>query len=144
MKTYDKSFSANPSTVIKAFEKLTSKQVSLIHSDIQKLISEKQQGQQQTNENALTLIESINSLLVNGEYIVDLEGKVKEIRTAYDALSASDKKIIKNYSKLTQAETDLKKVADVHALYKEDGDEAARKAWQSAYGKLSKKIRITL
>jgi len=90
----------------------------------------------------LTLIESINSLLVNGEYIVDLEGKVKEIRTAYDALSASDKKIIKNYSKLTQAETDLKKVADVHALYKEDGDEAARKAWQSAYGKLSKKLEL--
>jgi len=142
MKTYEKSFSTNPSTVIKAFEKLTSKQVSLIHSDIRKLISEKQQGQQQTNEHALTLIESINSLLVNGEYIADLEGKVKDIRTKYDALSANDKKIVKNYSKLTQAESDLKKVADVHALYKADGDEAAIKAWQSAYGKLSKKLEL--
>jgi len=142
MKTYEKSFSTNPSTVIKAFEKLTSKQVSLINADIRKLIIEKQQGQQQSNENALTLIESINSLLVNGEYIVDLEGRVKEIRTAYDALSASDKKIVKNYSKLTQAESDLKKVADVHALYKADGDEAARKAWLTAYGKLSKKLEL--
>jgi len=116
--------------------------VSLIHSDIRKLIIEKQQGQQQTNENALSLIESINSLLVNGEYIAELEGKVKEIRTKYDALSAEDKKIVKNYSKLTQAESDLKKVADVHALYKADGDEAARKAWQTAYGKLSKKLEL--
>lgn len=30
MKTYEKSFASNPSTVIKAYEKLTSKQVSLI------------------------------------------------------------------------------------------------------------------
>ncbi|WEA37895.1 hypothetical protein [Lysinibacillus fusiformis] len=142
MKTYEKSFNSNPSTVIKAFEKLTSKQVSLIPSDIQKWISEKQQGQQQTNEQALTLIESINSLLVNGEYIAGLEDKVKDIRTKYDALSAQDKKIVKNYSKLTQAESDLKKVADVHALYKVDGDEAAQKAWQSAYGKLSKKLEL--
>jgi len=116
--------------------------VSLIPSDIQRWVSEKQQGQQQTNEQALTLIESINSLLVNGEYIAGLEDKVKDIRTKYDALSAQDKKIVKNYSKLTQAESDLKKVADVHALYKADGDEAAQKAWQSAYGKLSKKLEL--
>lgn len=49
---------------------------------------------------------------------------------------------MKNYSKLTQAENDLKKVAEVHALYVPDtnGNEAARKAWQTAYGKLSKKL----
>lgn len=138
MKTYEKSFSSNPSTVIKAFEKLTSKQVSLIDAETRQLIMEKQQGQQQTNENALMLIESINSLLVKGEYVDGLEDKVKEIRAKYDELSATDKKIVKNYSKLTQAENDLKKVAEVHALYKADGDDAARKAWQTAYGKLSK------
>ncbi|MEK5487367.1 hypothetical protein [Lysinibacillus sp. FSL M8-0355] len=142
MKTYEKSFSSNPSTVIKAFEKLTSKQVSLIDAATRQLIMEKQQGQQQTNENALMLIESINSLLVKGEYVDGLEDKVKEIRAKYDELSATDKKIVKNYSKLTQAENDLKKVAEVHALYKADGDDAARKAWQTAYGKLSKKLEL--
>ncbi|WP_155591516.1 hypothetical protein [Lysinibacillus cavernae] len=144
MKTYDKSFSNNPSTVIKAFEKLTTKQVSLIDAGTRQLIIDKQKGQQQTNENALSLIESINSLLVKGEYIDGLEEEVKKIRTAYDALSAADKKVVKNYSKLTQAEGDLKKVADVHALYVPavDGNETARKAWQTAFSKLSKKLEL--
>lgn len=50
----------------------------------------------------------------------------------------------KNYSKLTQAENDLKKVAEIHALYVPagEGKEEARKAWQTAYGKLSKKLEI--
>ncbi|MGG2073232.1 hypothetical protein AB1J28_07775 [Lysinibacillus irui] len=143
LKTYEKSFNNNPSTVIKAFEKLTSKQVSLIDAATRQLIIDKQKGQQQTNESALLLIESINSLVVKGEYIAGLEEKVKEIRAIYDQLSATDQKIVKNYSKLTQAEGDLKKVADVHALYVPvDGDEKARKAWQTAYGKLSKKLEL--
>jgi len=144
MKTYEKSFISNPSTVIKAFGNLSSKQTSLISADIRQSIIEKDKGQQQSNETALQLIESINLLLENGEYIDGLETKVKEIRTAYDGLSASEKKVVKNYSKLTQAESDLKKVAEVHALYvpSTDGDEAARKAWQTAYGKLSKKLEI--
>ncbi|WP_249661869.1 hypothetical protein, partial [Lysinibacillus fusiformis] len=81
---------SNPSTVIKAFEKLTSKQVSLIDAETRQLIMEKQQGQQQTNENALMLIESINSLLVKGEYVDGLEDKVKEDRAKYDELRATD------------------------------------------------------
>jgi len=144
MKTYEKSFISNPTTVIKAFNKLTSKQMSLVSPEIRQSIIDKDKGQQQSNESALKLVESINSLLVNGEYIDDLETKVKEIRTAYDGLSASEKSVVKNYSKLTQAESDLKKVADVHALYvpSTDDNAAARKAWQTAYGKLSKKLEI--
>ncbi|MFJ8514304.1 hypothetical protein [Lysinibacillus xylanilyticus] len=144
MKTYEKSFNSNPSTVIKAFDKLTSKQMSLVSPEIRQSIIDKNQGQQQSNEIALKLVESINLLLVNGEYIDDLETKVKEIRAAYDGLSASEKSVVKNYSKLTQAESDLKKVAEVHALYvpATDDNAAARKAWQTAYGKLSKKLEI--
>jgi len=144
MKTYEKSFTSNPTTVIKAFNKLTSKQMSLVSPEIRQSIIDKDKGQQQSNESALKLVEAINSLLVNGEYIDDLETKVKEIRTTYDSLSSSEKSVVKNYSKLTQAESDLKKVADVHALYVPSTDEnaAARKAWQTAYGKLSKKLEI--
>ncbi|WP_249649277.1 hypothetical protein, partial [Lysinibacillus sp. D4B2_S17] len=57
MKTYEKSFNNNPSTVIKAFEKLASKQVSLIDAATRQLIIDKQKGQKQTNESALLLIE---------------------------------------------------------------------------------------
>ncbi|MED3803157.1 hypothetical protein P4562_14625 [Lysinibacillus xylanilyticus] len=144
IKTYEKSFKSNPSTVIKAFDKLTSKQMSLVSPEIRQSIIDKDKGQQQSNEIALKLVESINSLLVNGEYIDNLETKVKEIRTAYDVLSSSEKSVVKNYSKLTQAESDLKKVAEVHALYvpATDDNATARKAWQTAYGKLSKKLEI--
>ncbi|MEB2280745.1 hypothetical protein LAV73_12135 [Lysinibacillus xylanilyticus] len=144
MKTYEKSFQSNPTTVIKAFAKLTSKQMSLVSPEIRQSIIDQDKNQQQSNEIALKLVESINSLLVNGEYIDDLETKVKEIRTAYDGLSASEKSVVKNYSKLTQAESDLKKVAEVHALYvpATNDNAAARKAWQTAYGKLSKKLEI--
>lgn len=143
MKTYEKSFATNPSTVIKAFEKLTSKQVSLIDAGTRQLIIDQQKGQQQTNENALSLIESINLLLEKGEYIDGLQEKVSDIRKAYDALSDADKKVVKNYSKLTQAEGDLKKVDEVHTKYEPaGGDETARKAWKTAYGKLSKRLEL--
>lgn len=144
MKQYEKSFNSNPTTVIKAYAKLTAKQMSLVSPAIRQAILDKEKGQQQSNDTALNLIETINGLLENGEYIANLETKVKEIRTQYDALSASEKKVVKNYSKLTQAENDLKKVAEIHALYVPagEGKEEARKAWQTAYGKLSKKLEI--
>ncbi|MFJ7368215.1 hypothetical protein ACIQVU_02020 [Lysinibacillus sp. NPDC098008] len=144
MKQYDKSFQKNPSTVIKAFAKLTAKQVSLIEPAIRQAIIAKQQEQQQTNDSALSVIEAINGLLVKGEYTANLQEKVQEIRTTYDALSEAEKKLIKNYAKLTQAESDLKKVEEVHALYvpaTEDNNKA-RKAWQTAYSKLSKKLEL--
>ncbi len=144
MKQYEKSFNSNPTTVIKAYAKLTAKQMSLVSPVVRQAILDKEKGQQQSNDTALNLIETINGLLENGEYIADLETKVKEIRAQYDALSASEKKVVKNYSKLTQAESDLKKVAEIHALYVPagEGKEEARKTWQTAYGKLSKKLEI--
>ena len=142
MKTYDKSFTSNPSTVIKAFVKLTSKQMSLVSEQVRQQIIAKDKELQQANDIALSLINDINLLVQSGDYIANLEVKVKEIRSAYDNLTASEKSVVKNYTKLTQAENDLKKVAEVHALYvpATEGNEAARKAWQTAYGKLSKKL----
>lgn len=69
----------------------------------------------------MSLIESINLLLEKGEYIDGLQEKVSDIRKAYDALSDADKKVVKNYSKLTQAEGDLKKVDEVHTKYEPAG-----------------------
>ncbi|QDP99231.1 hypothetical protein FOH38_00965 [Lysinibacillus fusiformis] len=145
MKQYDKSFASNPSTVIKAFAKLTNKQMNLVSQETRQKIIEADKNQQKANETALGLIESINLLVENGDYIADLQAKVTSIRADYDKLSSSEKSIVKNYSKLTQAESDLKKVAEVHALYEAipaENSETARKAWQTGYGKLSKKLEL--
>ncbi|WP_107924625.1 hypothetical protein [Lysinibacillus parviboronicapiens] len=145
MKQYDKSFASNPSTVIKAFTKLTAKQMNLVSQDTRQKIIEADKNQQKANETALGLIEAINLLVQNGDYVADLQTKVTSIRADYDKLSSSEKSIVKNYSKLTQAESDLKKVAEVHALHEAipaENGETARKAWQTAYGKLSKKLEI--
>lgn len=142
MAQYDKSFTKDPSTVIKAFAKLTTKQASLVSSTVRQAISNKEKELQSAN-GVLTLIESINGLVVKGEYIANLDNKVKELRAAYDSLSTSDKNAVKNYKKLTEAEADLKKIADIHAQYvPADSDDKKRKAWKSAYSKLSKKLEI--
>ena len=148
MKQYDKSFEKNPATVIKAFSKLTSKQTSLINENVRKKIIEAEAKQQSAHESALNLVEMINGLEQNGEYIANLETEVTKIRISYDKLSSTEKKIVKNYSKLTQAESDLKKVTEVYELYKtyeaatEEKKPAAYKTWQTAYGKLSKKLEL--
>lgn len=145
MKQYDKSFISKPETVLKAFAKLTAKQVGLVKEDVRQALIEAEKGQQGSNEAGFGVVESINGLLVKGQYIENLQEKVSTIRSTYDKLSASEKKVVKNYSKLTQAEADLKKVAEVHALYEaipaENGD-TARKAWKTAFGKLSKKLEL--
>ncbi|MFJ7735469.1 hypothetical protein ACIQ2D_03910 [Lysinibacillus sp. NPDC097287] len=145
MKQYDKSFASNPTTVIKSFAKLTAKQMNLVSEDVRQKIIEAEQGQQGANETAFGLVESINKLLQNGVYKADLQGDVKSIRAAYDKLSSSEKSVVRNYSKLTQAEEDLKKVEEIHALYvaipAENGD-TARKTWQTAFVKLSKKQEL--
>jgi len=148
MKQYDKSFEKNPATVIKAFSKLTSKQTSLINENVRKKIIEAEAKQQSAHESALNLVEMINGLEQNGEYIANLETEVTKIRISYDKLSSTEKKVVKNYSKLTQAESDLKKVTEVYELYKtyeaasEDKKAATYKTWQTAYGKLSKKLEL--
>lgn len=145
MNQYNKSFGSNPTTVIKAFAKLTAKQMSLVSEEVRQKIIEAEKGQQGSNETAFGLVETIDTLLQGGVYTSDLQAKVTSIREAYDKLSSTEKSVVKNYSKLTQAEADLKKVAEVHALYEaippENGD-TARKAWQTAFAKLSKKLEI--
>ncbi|WP_042470583.1 hypothetical protein [Bacillus ndiopicus] len=142
MAQYDKSFTKNPTVVTKAFAKLTTKQASLVSPTVRQAIINKEQ-ELQSSEAVLTLIESINGLLVKGEYIANLENKVKDLQAIYNGLSTSDKKDVKNYKKLTDAEADLKKASDLHALYvPADGDDKKRKAWKSAYSKLSKRVEI--
>ncbi|WP_264987032.1 hypothetical protein [Lysinibacillus piscis] len=144
MKQYEKSFVSNPATVIKAFTNLTAKQTSLLNPEIRQAVIEKDKGQQQSIEAAIRVMEGIEVLLIKGEYINNVEAKVKELRLAYDALTANDKKVVKNYSKLVQAETDLKKVADVHALYVPETEEnkQARTKWQTTYSQLTKKLEM--
>ncbi|KOS68083.1 rhoptry protein [Lysinibacillus contaminans] len=145
MKQYDKSFEKSPATVVKAFAKLTAKQMNLVSENVRQKIIEAEKGQQGANETAFGLVESINTLLQNGVYKANLQADVTIIRTAYDKLSASEKSVVKNYSKLTQAEADLKKVAEVHTLYEAitaENSDTARKAWETAFAKLSKKLEL--
>ncbi|MEG0439079.1 MAG: hypothetical protein RR587_07565, partial [Solibacillus sp.] len=145
MKQYDKSFSSKPETVLKAFAKLSAKQVGLVNPSVRQALIEAEKGQQGSNEAGFAVVESINALIQKGVYKADLQGDVSTIRGIYDKLSASDKKVVKNYSTLTQAEEDLKKVAEVHALYVAspvEKSDKARKAWETAFGKLSKKLEL--
>lgn len=145
MKQYDKSFSSKPETVVKAFAKLSAKQVGLVNANVRQALIEAEKGQQGSNEAGFAVVESINALIQKGVYKADLQGDVSTIRGIYDKLSASDKKVVKNYSTLTQAEEDLKKVAEVHALYEAiptENSDKARKAWKTAFGKLSKKLEL--
>lgn len=145
MKQYDKSFNSKPETVIKAFTKLSAKQVGLIDAAVRQVIIEAQQGHEESNDAGFAVVELIDGLLINRQYIDNLQHNVTTIRSTYDALSAADKKAVKNYSRLTQAEADLTKVAEVHALYEAipaDDADTARKAWKSAFIKLSKKLEL--
>lgn len=74
IKQYEKSFATNPSTVIKAFAKLTTKQASLVNPTVRQAIINKEK-ELQSSDVVLTLIESINGLIVKGEYIANLESK---------------------------------------------------------------------
>lgn len=145
MKQYDKSFISKPATVRKAFAKLSAKQVGLVDNAVRESIIASEKGEQGANEAGFAVVELIDALVQKNVYKSNLQEDVTTIRATYDKLSAAEKKIVNNYSKLTQAETDLKKVAEVHALYEaipaENGDKA-RKAWETAFGKLSKKLEL--
>lgn len=145
LKQYEKTFEKNPMTVVTAFSKLTAKQMSLVSKEIRQNIINAETGQQVPNEAVLNIVESINLLLQDGVYADNLQAKVANILTDYNQLSNTEKNQVKNYSKLTQAESDLKVVAEVHKLYEaipaENGDDALRK-WQDAYNKLSKRLEL--
>ncbi|MEK4423954.1 hypothetical protein [Solibacillus sp. FSL K6-1523] len=145
MKQYDKSFSSNPATVRKAFAKLSAKQVGLVNDTVRDAIIASKKAEQGANEAGFAVVESIDTLLIKGVYKSNLQVDVLTIRVDYDKLSAAEKKVVNNYSRLTQAEADLKKVAEVHALYEaipEANGDTARKAWKTAFGKLSKKLEL--
>ncbi|WP_332650863.1 hypothetical protein [Lysinibacillus sp. 54212] len=145
LKQYEKTFEKNPASIVTAFGRLTAKQMSLVSEEVRQKIIQAETDQQTPNETVLKIIESINLLLLDGVYTDQLQTKVTDIRTAYNELSNNEKYLVKNYSKLTEAESDLKLVADVQELYKAipaEDDDSALKKWQVAYNKLSKKQEL--
>ncbi|MEG0383328.1 MAG: hypothetical protein RR642_01110 [Solibacillus sp.] len=127
-------------SALKSFASLTAKQTSLIPNDIREDISKELKEQQDTNENALKLIGDIDGLLQNGVYTnpAGLKDEVKGLRKNYEDLpSASEKSLVKNYSKLEQAERDSQKVDDVKSLFDTD-----KETWQKEYNRLSKRLEL--
>ena len=69
MKQYDKSFNSKPETVIKAFTKLSAKQVGLIDAAVRQVIIEAQQGHEESNDAGFAVVELIDGLLINRQII---------------------------------------------------------------------------
>ncbi|MFJ6209936.1 hypothetical protein [Lysinibacillus sp. NPDC092081] len=135
IKKYHSNIDKNPSSIIKDFRKLTSLQVSLLDGELLGKIIDLETSGQTDNDIALDIIESINKLQENdGYYVKSLENDVAKIKEDYNKLTIAQKNLVKNYSKLTQAEGDLQKVKAVEEL-KENVE-----AWQKAYNKLTKKL----
>ena len=134
MNKYNSMSEKTEAAVLKDFKTLTAKQLSLVNEADRKNLIEKEQKQYDANEGALKLVDDINKLLVDGVYVAGVKAEIERLRSNYDALSTSQKTLVKNYSKLTQAESDLQKVEEVYAL---KGDLVA---WQKAFNKLSRKL----
>ncbi|GEM_PF-365777 len=136
----------NIQSVIKAFNALTAQQANLVPSGIQNEIIKIEKDQRESNDLALDLVDRIDGLVVSGKYVSGLEGEVNTLRKMYSELSTAQQSLVKNYSKLTRAENDLAKVAEVRALEEaittatENDKGVARKAWQSAFNKLSNQL----
>ncbi|MFJ7731526.1 hypothetical protein ACIQXF_06475 [Lysinibacillus sp. NPDC097231] len=136
----------NIQSVIKAFNALTAQQANLVPSEIQNEIIKIEKEQRESNDLALDLVDRINGLVVSGKYVSGLEKDVNDLRRMYSELSTAQQSLVKNYSKLTKAESDLAKVAEVRALEEaittatENDKGVARKAWQSAFNKLSNQL----
>ncbi|MEG0439455.1 MAG: hypothetical protein RR587_09495, partial [Solibacillus sp.] len=153
-----------PSSVastIKAFNALTDQQAKLVDPEIRNKMIKLEIDQRDTNTEALDLIDRINGLVDSDgkyveyvEYVKDpkkllLQEAITYFRTAYDNLLPEERSLVKNYSKLTRAESDLLKVKEVRvievifvAIGDEDENkvekEAARKDWQKAFNRLSR------
>ena len=134
----------NIQNVIKAFNALTVQQANLVPSQMRDNIIQQEKQQRESNDVALDLVSKIDNLVSSGEYITNLKGEVGQLRSEYEALSTVQKSLVKNYSKLTKAENDLAKVAEVRALEEAilnaDDKQVARKAWQNAFNKLSNQL----
>lgn len=135
-------------SIIKAFNELTVQQAKLVSPEIRDEIIELEKAQRETNNNALELVNKINGLVdSDGYYISGLQSAVNEYRMTYDSLSTAQRNLVKNYSRLTKAESDILKVADVRALEEvietiDPGDEKDKSVvnWQKAYNKLSNQL----
>ncbi len=144
IKKFQTNLEKNPSAIMKDFRKLTTLQIGLLegyeiemNGQLTSLLEEilKMETSEQTaNDVVLKIIDSINELQVDGYYVSDLENRLIAKKDNYNSLTAMQQKLVKNYSKLTQAESDLQKVKEV-ILLKDDEE-----AWQKAYNKLSKKL----
>ena len=134
----------NSPNVIKAFNALTSQQANLVPSQMRDTIIQQEKQQRESNDVALGLVSKIDSLVSSGIYIANLKMEVGNLRSEYEGLSTIQKSLVKNYSKLTKAENDLAKVAEVRtleeAILNADDKQAARKAWQNAFNKLSNQL----
>ena len=135
-------------SIIKAFNALTVQQAKLVSSVIRDKMIELEKEQREKNNTALELIDNINGLVgADGYYDAKVDDLVKVYRAAYDNLVPAQRSLVKNYSKLTRAESDLLKVADVYALEEiirtfvpgEEKDKALVN-WQKAYNKLSNQL----
>ncbi|KOS68082.1 hypothetical protein AEA09_05610 [Lysinibacillus contaminans] len=138
-----------PLTVVNDFKKLNNLQLSMLNKEFNDLylaISnifsdvENQQG------SALTLVESINNLFDGGDYKENpnFEGEVNDLLSLYDSLDATNKKYVKNISKLNSAKKDLDKVYEVRmqeeAIVNSPDSELAREEFKRAYNKLNNKL----
>ncbi|WP_155591517.1 hypothetical protein [Lysinibacillus cavernae] len=144
IKKFQTNLEKNPSAIIKDFRKLTTLQVSLLKgyevevngqlTSLLEEINKMETSEQTANDLVVEMIDLINELQKDGYYVSDIESRLMEIRNKYNSLTAMQQKLVKNYSKLTQAESDVQKVKEVKLL---EGDE---EAWQKAYNKFSKKL----
>jgi len=134
----------NIPNVIKAFNALTAQQANLVPSQMRDDIIKEEKQQRESNDLALDLVSKIDNLVTSGEYIANLKNEVGNLRSEYEKLSTVQKSLVKNYSKLTKAENDLAKVAEVRALEEAilnaDDKQVARKAWQNSFNKLSNQL----
>ena len=148
-----KNYGNNPSKVLMEFKKLNNAQISLLDDKSNEQLQTIIDGIGGENDAVKALVNAIDALEVDGKYVsTGLAGDIQTHLTTYNDLSAENKKLVKNISKLAQAEKDLQKVKEVKALYdiyineaaKEPADEATKevalKVWQQAYNKLSNKL----
>lgn len=116
---YNKVSEQPSAAIIKAFNALSARQAALVSTVIRTKLIEAETQQRNDNERALQLADSINQLEIGGLYVDGLKDKVDELQAVYETMSSKEKSLVKNYSKLTRAQNDLVKIAEVKAINNE-------------------------
>lgn len=134
-----------PSTVVNDFKKLNSLQLSMVNKEFNDLylaITDIFNNVEDQQQSALMLVDDINKLFDGGDYneISNFEEEVNDLLSLYDSLDATNKKYVKNISKLNSAKRDLDKVNEVHTLEEAIDSELAREEFKRAYNKLNNKL----